>query len=107
MAEPLDEEFVIPSEITELTEISYANWLHHPVTRAFRMFMRDAREAMKKEHIENWEHGKPVDPIYDAKAQARVEQFEELLELSVADIHRPYGFVPASNEKTEKAKNEY
>lgn len=103
------EELDIPEVIRELTPEAYANWKQHPVTRALHDFMRNAREAMKREHTEAWENGKPIDPSYDMKAQARVEQFGELLDLTVEDIHRPYGYVPEPSnvEKKEAKQNGY
>lgn len=95
---------IIPDGVRELTDISYATWKQHPVSRVFFQYLHDAREAIKRLHMEAWEAGANIDPLEEKKAQARVEQFEDLLKLEAFHITENfYGIKPPSNvEKGNK-----
>ena len=77
-----DQAEVEAPQVKGVVQDQFQDWLRHPVTRVFRQYLRDYREALRGNHLQRWEQGGP-DP---ADALGRVLTLAEVADLEFADM---------------------
>src|SRR5216683_7494704 len=72
-----------------LKEPDYADWKHHPVTKALFQYLADYRQTLRNVFLSEWEAGKE-DPIRALELRGRIATLGEITQLNFADIESFY-----------------
>lgn len=83
--------------IGDLTEQDYLDWKHHPVTRLFRRYLGDFRDALRRDHTLRWEGGASPSDAFEIEARGRVLTLGELVDLEFRHIA---DFYPSKQDQT-------
>ena len=80
----------LPEQLQEITEQDFLDWRHHPVTRVYRRFLSDYRDALRRDHNQRWELNPVVDvalsAAHEAEARGRVLTLGEMFDLQHAHV---------------------
>ena len=79
----------MPYPTKGLKEADYADWKHHPVTKALLQYLADYRQTLRNVYLAEWEVGKE-DPMRALELRGRIATLGEITQLSLADIETFY-----------------
>jgi hypothetical protein len=71
-------------EVLGMKESDFNAWKHHPITKAFRQYLSDYREALLKDHLARWEAG-AIDST-DQEARGRAISLKEMAAIEFQHI---------------------
>lgn len=80
-----DEKTEKPVEVIGITASDYNVWKTHPVTQAFRRYLREYVAALEQAHVARWRGG-DQDDKQEAWASGQVQAIEEMSILEFEDI---------------------
>ena len=84
-----------PPEVRELTAAQWAQWRHHPVTRAFRRYLADYRASLISLHLDRFLNGRD-NPVLENETRAKAGVVIDVLSLpfdAIAMFYAPQGEV--------------
>ena len=76
-------------ELLGITDQNFREWKHHPVTKAVHQYLRDFRQALRRDHTDRWEAGR-LDSDIESEARGRCVALLEIVGLEFAHLERFY-----------------
>ncbi len=85
-----------------ITEADFLSWKHHPVTKLYHRYLRDAEKLLAEKQIGLLRTSQTMpDPYVTGEFKGRIEAIAEMAELTYEDIR--WFYTPeAENEETEE-----
>lgn len=74
-----------PTEAIGITAADYNGWRQHPVTKAFRRYLRDYVTALEQHHTMRWRDGNS-DPRFEDWSSGQAQGISEIAEIEFEDI---------------------
>lgn len=93
-----------PKEVfDDLTDVTFAQWKHHPVSAAFFRFMEDQRQNWKDGAMDRWENGllDPADKREDFNSNVVRGKVLALAEVGQISLRAIQEFYRAASEASQ------
>lgn len=75
--------------MTDIDQLDYASWKHHPVSETFRQYLADFRDMLIKETVAQWRSGK-IQLSTEQQLLGRIQVIDEILDLEFSHIEEFY-----------------
>ena len=89
-----------PVEINGITEQHFRQWARSPATAAFRQYLQDYSDALRRDHLARWEAG-GADQALEDEARGRINTLAELGGLEFEHMAAFYESPQSSTEGQE------
>lgn len=93
--------------IAEMSEVAFAQWRHHPVTKAFMKFLGDQAAADREAVADLWAQGALQDPpphLNPDMLRGRYVALLEVRDLKLTQMREFYGLEEQDSDQSEKGK---
>ena len=81
----------------------FAQWKHHPVTKALHRYLDDYRAALLRDHIDRWEASPQTNEAQEAEARGRCISAREFKDIGFDDLA---AFYSGADDETHSERSE-
>src|SRR5215208_1155874 len=93
----------LPQELRPILSLdSFHAWKVHPLTVAFRHYLKDFTEVLRADHLTRWEAGQQLDGDLEAEARGRIATLKEIAGLEYLHVAQFYGLELLPDPDTEE-----
>ena len=86
----MNSEATIPKEIQDLTPAAFSQWKHHPVSVAYRLWLKECKALLVQQHLDRWLMGQALPDGGEIEACAKASLMQDLIDLDTLSIMRTY-----------------